>query len=190
MGNQQNENAYKEYQINSYKELMAAVSDATSDSVKFVAEEKGAMIMRLSSGFKVVVYEDNHTVNLEFKYGNINKMFYCFNYQEAFQTILNADNGNIKFANPVQMSSAGKIFTRVIGVITFILGITLLAVAGFILLGLVYGAIYESFSPIYKYLALFITFEVALFGASALMYLGLKLVKRKIYDKIDEEIER
>lgn len=183
MGNQQTVKARMENHIHSYKELMAAVSDATSDSVKFVNEENGAMIMRLSSGFKVIVYEDNHTVNLEFKYGNINKMFYCFNYQEAFQTILNAENGSIKFAAPAQMIKIGKIFTRVIGVITFVLGVALFISAGFILLGVIYGAIYDGFSPVYKYLSLLITFVVVLFGASASMYLGLKLIRRKIYDK-------
>ena len=190
MGNQQTVNAHMEEHIHSYEELMSAVSDATSGSVKFVSEEKGTLTMRLSSGFNIVVYEDNHTVNVEFKCGGVNKIFYCFNYQEAFQTILHAETGNIKFTDPVQMSSVGKIFARVTGVITFVLSIALFIVAGFILIGIIYGGVYEGFRPFYTYLALFATFAVVFFGAIVLMYFGVKLLRRKIVGKFDEDIER
>ena len=185
MGNQKTVKARMEENIHSYEELMAAVSEATSGSVKFVAEEKGTLTMRLSSGFEVDVYEDNHTVNLEFKCGVVSKTFYCSNYQEAFNTILSAETGNIKFADPVQMSSVGKIFTRVTGVITFVLSIVLFIAAGFIMLGVIYGGIYEGFSPFYAYLALFITSVVVFLGAIGLLYLGVKLLRRKIVDKLD-----
>lgn len=178
-----------ENHIHSYEELMAAVTEATSGSVKFVSEEKDILTMRLSSGFKVVVYEDNHTVNLEFKCGVVIKTFYCFNYEEAFKTILSTETGNIKFADPVQMGSVGKIFTRVRGVITFVLSIALFIASGFIMLGVIYGGIYERFSPFYVYLALFITFVVVFLGAVGLMYLGMKLLRRKIDDGLDKDIE-
>ena len=183
MDNQQIAKACNENHINSYEELMVAVSEATSGSVKFVAEEKGALTMRLSSGFKAIVYEDNHTVNVEFKCGVVSKTFYCVNYQEAFNTILNAETGNIKFADPVQMSRIGKIFTRVIGAITFVISVVLFFAAGFILLGVIYGGVYEGFSPFYAYLALFMSFIAVLSSAITLMYVGIKLLRRKIVDK-------
>ena len=190
MGNQKTVKARMEESIHSYEELMAAVSEATSGSVKFVAEEKGTLIMQLSSGFRAIVYEDNHTVNVEFKCGAVSKTFYCSNYQEAFQTIMNAKTGNIQFTDPVKMSRIGMIFTRVTGAITFVLSIALFVAAGFIMLGVIYGGIYEGFSPFYVYLALFISSVVVFIGAVGLLYFGMKLLRRKINDKIDEEIER
>lgn len=190
MGNQKTVKARMEENIHSYEELMAAVTEATSGRVKFVAEENGTLIMQLSSGFKVVVYEDNHTVNVEFKCGVVNKTVYCFNYQQAYQTIMNAETGNIQFADPVKMSSARKIFTRVTGAITFVLSIALFVAAGFIMLGVIYGGIYEGFSPFYVYLALFISSVVVFLGAIGLMYLGVKLLRRKIDNGLDKDIER
>ena len=190
MSNQKSVKARMEENIHSYEELMVAVSEATSGSVKFVAEEKGTLTMRLSSGFRAIVYEDNHTVNVEFKCGVVSKTFNCFNYQEAFKIIMNVETGNIQFADPVQMSRTGKIFSRVTGSITFFLSVALFIAAGFIMLGVVYGAIYESFSPIYAYSALLLSSIVVLLGAIVLMYFGVKLLRRNIYSKIDEEIER
>ena len=177
---------YNENAINSYNELMDAVTKATSGDVKFLAEEKGTLTMRLSRGFKVVVYEDNHTVNLEFKYGNIIKRFYCPSYEDALETILNAENGNVDFQKYISKNSFARVFIRAVGISIFLLGVALFIVGTFGQVVTIYGAISDSFRPVYVYLSLVLSFMVALFGASALMYLGRKLIKRKICDKTDE----
>ena len=185
MDEQQRINLQKENAINSYEELMTAVSEASNGSVKFVKQEKGVLIMQLSKGFKVEVYEDNHTVNLGFKYGNILKMIYCDNYNVAFETILNAERGLIKFQEPLYMRTGGKILIRIAGIVVFSLGMLLFLVGGFLQIATLYGAITAGFKPFHIHITLILCFFVALFGASALMYLGFKLIKRKIFAKND-----
>ena len=56
--------------INSYETLTQALSETTLGAIEFISEEKGELKLRLSNGFKVIVCEDNHTVNVFIKYGN------------------------------------------------------------------------------------------------------------------------
>lgn len=163
------------YKINSYESLAQALSTATSGAIQFIAQKKGELKLRLSKGFKVIVYEDNHTVNVIIKYGNKSDLKFCRDYQEAYETILAVEDGTLKYEPYGKMDAINKIVLGIFAVIIFILGIILLLVGGIILITPIYSGIMDGFRPFYVHVALFFSAAAVLLGANALMYFGKKI---------------
>lgn len=160
--------------INSYESLTQALSTATSGAMQFIAQEKGELKLRLSKGFKVIVCEDNHTVNVMIKYGNKSDLKFCRDYEDAYETILAVETGELKYEAYGKMDVGKKIVMSVFAVVIFILGIMLLCTGGFLVIAPIYSGIVEGFRPFYVYVALFFSAVAVLTGANALMYFGKK----------------
>lgn len=163
------------YKINSYESLAQALSTATSGAIQFIAQEKGELKLRLSKGFKVIVYEDNHTVNVMIKYGNKSDLKFCRDYQDAYETILAVEDGSLKYEPYGKMDVCKKIVISLFAVVIFILGTILLGIGGILLIAPIYSGIMDGFRPFYVYIALFFSATAVLLGANALMYFGKKI---------------
>lgn len=174
-----NKGTEDKYKINSYESLTQALSDTTSGAIQFIAQERGELKLRLSKGFKVIVCEDNHTVNVIIKYGNKSDLKFCRDYQEVYETILAVEDGTLKYEPYGKMDAIKKIVASIFAVIIFILGIMLLLVGGILLIAPIYSGIMDGFRPFYVYVALFFSTAAVLLGANALMYFG-----KKIYFKV------
>ena len=132
--------------------------------------------MRLSKGFKIIVCEDNHTVNVIIKYGNKSDLKFCRDYQDAYEAILAVEDGSLKYEPDGKMDACKKIVISLFAVVIFILGIILLGIGGILLIAPLYSGIMDGFRPFYVYIALFFSATAVLLGANALMYFGKKYI--------------
>lgn len=164
--------------INSYESLTQALSTATSGAIEFIAEEKGVLKLRLSNGFKVMVCEDNHTVNVIIKYGNKSDYKFCRDYQDAYETILAVENGTLKYEPYGKLDAIEKALLSIFAVVIFILGIILLLAGSFIIIAPIYSGLVDGFEPFYVYVALLFSGVAVLLGSNALMYYGKKIISK------------
>lgn len=173
-----NKGTEDKYKINSYESLTQALSTATSGAIEFVSEEKGVLELRLSNGFKVIVCEDNHTVNVIIKYGNKSDYKFCRDYMDAYETILAVENGTLKYEPYGKLDAIKKIVLCIFSVAIFILGIILLLTGGILVIAPIYSGFVDGFEPFYVYVALLFSGAAVLLGANALMYYGKKIIKK------------